>query len=406
MVAESSAAVHGDRSYARERTGRRPPTRRRVVVTFGIVALLLFIVFGGFAAFNRFREQQIHAFFAHNVPPPVPVAVAVARSEAVPRSLGGIGGLTAVRQVVVAPELGGRVTKIFFTAGAAVKQGDPLVQLNDEVERGDLANFQAQARLAEVTLQRARALAARQVGPQANVDTAQSQLDQARAEIARTQALIDEKLIRAPFSGVLGIRQVELGQYVNAGMALVTLTDLDTLYVNFTLPEQDRAKLAIDQTVDVAVDAYPGKSFTAKLTAIEPQISADTRTIKLQATLPNPGRTLLPGMSAKARVVLPPQPDVITVPATALDHSLYGDAVYRIVDEEKPGSGEAKPHLSVKRVFVRAGEHFGDKIAILEGLTPGERVVTSGQIKLHDGAAVTINTAADVLTPPATPPLN
>ncbi len=388
---------HADAAAQRDASTRPPPTRRKLVVRFSIMAAALIVVFGGLYAYEQFREHAIASFFANNKPPPLPVASVTATAVAMPRYLSGIGSLSAARQVTVAPEVGGRVIEIHFRSGAEVHAGDALVQLNDAPDRGDLANFQAQAHLAQANLLRANTLAARQFETQANVDTSKAQFDQASANIARTEAIIAQKLVRAPFSGVLGIRQVELGQYVNAGVTLVTLTDLDTLYVNFTLPEAARSQLVVGQTVLVAVDAYPERSFEATLTTIEPQVNTDTRTIKLQATLANEGHLLLPGMFARARIVLPQQPDVVTVPETAIDYTLYGDSVFVIVKD-------SDQHYHVKRTFVTTGGHFDNKVAVLSGIAPGDEVVASGQLKLIDGAAVV--PTADPLQKPAAVPVN
>lgn len=409
-----STSLDGTGAMATRVAGRRTaPTGGKLALRLGIMALLLLIVFGGLYAYEQFRAAKIAEFFANNKPPPVPVVAVAATAQALPQSFTAIGSIVAVHQVVVSPEVGGRVTKIFFEPGAAVRAGDPLVQLNDEPEQGDLLNYRAQARLAQVNLARAKELASRQNGPLANVDTYQSQLDQASAGIAKTQALIAQKLIRAPFAGMLGIRQIDLGQYLNPGAQVVTLTDLDTLYANFTLPEQDRAALSVGQTIAITVDAYRERSFPATLTTIEPQVGADTRTIKLQATLANPDRLLLPGMFANARVALPPLPDVVTVPETAVDYTLYGDSVFLVTEEaaatapgQSVGSQSAdNPVLKVKRTSVKVGERFANKVAILSGLKPGDRVATSGQIKLTDGATVTL-TNSDALATPAKVPTN
>ncbi len=387
----------------RARGRLRPPSTRRKVVWFGVVALLLALVFGSFYAYDRLRSHMIAQVFATMKPPPAPIAAAVATAQDMPRHLSGIGTLAAVHQVMVAPEVGGRVTQIFFQAGGMVQAGDPLVQLNDKPDQGDLANFRAQAKVAELNLHRSRELVTRQFTPQATVDQNQAILDQAQAGIAKTQAVIAQKLIRAPFAGQLGIRQVEVGQFVNAGGTLVTLTDLDTLYANFTLPEQSRSQLTVGQSVQFKVDAFPGRTFEATLTTVEPQIAADTRTIKLQATLSNPDHQLLPGMFANVAVVLPSAPNVVTVPETAVDYSLYGDAVYVIREDGKDDKG--KSILKVVRTFVKTGERFDNRVVILSGLQPGDRVAASGQLKLISGGQVTI-TDGDALATPATVPTN
>ena len=374
-----------------------------MIVRFVVMAVLLAGVGYGAYWFDQFRSHAIADYFATYRPPPTPVAAAEARREDVPKYLQAIGSLVAVHQVTVTCEVGGLVTAISFQPGATVKEGDLLVQLDDRPEQADLRNFQAQARYAQLTLGRSRDLVARQNAAQATVDLNQNQLDQASANIAKTQAMIAQKQIRAPFAGKLGIRQVDLGQYLNPGGAIVTLTDLDQLYVNLTLPEQNRSLLVIGQTVDVSVDAYPGKSFQARLTAMEPQINVETRTIKLQATLENPQHLLLPGMFANARVVLPPEVGVVTVPATAVDYTLYGDSVFLIQQDGKDDKGN--PVLKVVRTFVKTGERFDDRVAILTGVKPGDRVAASGQIRLNSGDAVTI-AESDALARPATTPVN
>src|SRR6185437_5621285 len=376
-----TAALERADATANGAVRRGVPSRRKLVWRLVIMALLLLVVFGGLYGYERFRAFKTAEFFANNKPPPTAIVAVAEAAEPVPQSFTAIGSLVAVHQVAVSPEVTGRVTKIFFESGATVHAGDPLAQLN---------------------LARAKELASRQNGPRANVDTYQSQLDQANAGIAKTQALIAQKLVRAPFAGVLGIRQVDLGQYVTTGAPLVTLTDLDTLYANFTLPEQNRAALSVGQNIEVTVDAYPGRRFPAKLTTIEPQVGAETRTIKLQATLANPERLLMPGMFANARVVLPSLPDVVTVPETAVEYTLYGDSVF-VVGEDAAAQHDGKPVLRVKRTFVKTGERFDNKVAILSGLKAGERVATSGQIKLNDGAAVTLTTSDALATPDKVP---
>lgn len=370
---------------------------RRKWLRFALMAVMLAIVLGGLWGFNRFRADAINQAFSHFAMPPTPVAAESARSESMAHSISGIGTVQAVRQVTVVAEVGGRVKDIMFQAGTSIQGGEPLVQLNDAPEQGDLLNFKAQAKFAEISLARSRELVTRQAVPQATVDQNQATLDEARAGITKTEAIIAQKLIRAPFSGDLGIRQINLGQYLNPGGAIVSLTDLSVLYVNFTLPEQDRSRLAITAPVELSVDAFPGQKFQGTINAIDPQIDPGTRTIKVQATLDNPEKKLLPGMYADVRVVLPPGPAVVTVPETAVDYTLYGDSVFVVRSE---GTDEAgKPIDKVFRVFVKAGERARGRVAILEGVKAGDIVVTSGQLKLQSGTQVIVQ-PSEALTPP------
>jgi multidrug efflux system membrane fusion protein len=388
-------------AVARGRIGpvRRPVSRGRRIFWFGLVATLLALVLGGLYGFNWYRNKMTANYFATFKPPPAQISAVVAQAANVPRAAAGIGSLASVHQVTISPEVGGRITKIFFTAGATVKAGDPLIQLNDEPERGDLANYQAQLHMAEITLARNTQLARRQFSPQETVDQNQTQLEQMKAQIAKTEAIIAQKLVRAPFAGRLGVRQVELGQFLNPGATVVTLTDLSHLYINFTLPSQQRSEIKLGQKVNVTADAFPGRVFTAEITTIEPQIRPDTRTIAAQATMANPDEALMPGMFVNAGVVLPPQPDQVVVPETAVDYTLYGDSVYVISEDGTDGSGE--PVLKAHRTPVTAGAHWEGQVAIRSGLKPGDRVVAAGQVKLQDGGQVVVTG-----NPPPQPPAN
>ncbi|MGY4446269.1 multidrug efflux system membrane fusion protein [Bradyrhizobium sp. i1.3.1] len=327
---------------------RRRPVRP--VLWFIIVGTLLGVLVGGLVWFNYFRGQMIKQFFANNKPPPTAVSAAEAKSEVVPNLLTAVGGLAAVHQVDVSADVNGRVTEIKFEPGTHVDAGTPLVQFFDMPEQGDLANYKAQATVAQLSLDRAKQLASRQFGPQATVDNAQAAYDQALAGIAKTEAVISQKLVRAPFSGDLGVRKVEVGQYLTAGTAIVSLTDLSELWANFTVTEKDSGNLKVGQPVRLKVDAYPGRTFDAKITTIEPQVAADTRNIRVQATVANPEKILKPGMFVTTTVVLPAKPAVITVPETAVDYTLYGDSVF-VITEKKEEDG--KTSLSAVRTFVQ-----------------------------------------------------
>src|ERR1700716_2921297 len=379
----------------------KPPVRPvRMVRWFIIVGLALALLVGAFVGFNAFRSKMIAQFFATNKPPPATVTVAEPKSEVVPNLLKVVGDLAAVHQVNVTSDVSGRITEILFTAGSSVKADTPLIQLFDAPEQADLASFKAQATVAQLSLDRAKQLAARQFGPQATVDQAQAAFDQAQAGIARTEAVISQKLVRAPFDGELGVRKVEIGQYLTAGSQIVSLTDLSELYANFTVTEKDSGNLKVGQTVRVAVDAYPGRTFEGKITAIEPQIATDTRNIRVQATIANPEKILKPGMFATTTIVLPDKPAVVTVPETAVDYTLYGDSVY-VVTEKKEEDG--KTSLSAVRTFVQSGNRIDGRAEIVKGLKAGDRVVAVGQLKLQSGAAVTISADTQPVIP-ANPP--
>jgi membrane fusion protein, multidrug efflux system len=372
----------------------------RSVRWFIIVGLTLALLVGALVGFNAFRSHMIAQFFANNKPPPTSVSVVEAKSEVIPNLLIAVGDLAAEHQVNVTSDVSGRITGVLFEAGSHVAAGAPLLQLFDGPEQGDLASFKAQATGAQLALDRAKQLAARQFGPQATADAAQATYDTAVAGIAKTEAIISQKLVRAPFEGELGVRHVEVGQYLTAGTQIVSLTDLSTLYANLTATEKDSAQLKVGQTVRIAVDAYPGRTFDGKITTIEPQISADTRNIRIQATIANPDHILKPGMFATTTIVLPEKPSVITVPETAVDYTLYGDSVF-LITEKKADDGKAS--LAAVRTFVQTGNRVGGRAEILKGLNPGDRVVAVGQLKLQSGAAVSIST--DPLPPiPANPP--
>jgi multidrug efflux system membrane fusion protein len=405
QLATGSAEALARDQAARERSDSRDiaPPRPKTIRWLIIVALLLAVLLGGLYGFNRFRTNAIANFFAHNKLPPAQVSAIVVKTQSVPRFAPGIGSITAVHQVTINPEVGGRVTKILFEPGETVKAGDPLVQINDAPDQGDLASYQAQAKLAQIKLTRSDQLVKRQFTPQETVDENQSQLAQMNALIQKTQAIIAQKLIRAPFSGQLGIRQIDLGQYLNPGAPIVTLTDLSLLYVNFTLPSQIRPQISVGQQVNVTSDAFPGRNFVAKITTIEPQLSPDTRTIEAQATMPNPDDALSPGMFVDAAIVLPPQPDAIVVPETAVEYTLYGDSVYVIHQDGKDAKGN--PILKVVRTPVKTGTRWDNNVAILSGLKPGEQVVAAGQVKLQNGVQVAV-TGSPPPQPPAHPTMN
>jgi membrane fusion protein, multidrug efflux system len=268
--------------------------------------------------------------------------------------------------------------------------------LFDDPDQGDLAGYEAEAQGAKLALDRAKALAVRQFGPQATVDSEQATYDQAMAAIAKTKAIISQKRIAAPFEGELGMRHIDLGQFLNTGAEVVTLTDLSQVWVNFTVTEKESSDLKLGQTVRVSVDAYPGRAFIGKITTIEPQVSTDTRNVSVQATFDNPDQALKPGMFATATIVLPSTQPVMTVPETAADYSLYGDSVFLI---KKSQGADGKEQTTAVRTFVRTGARFDGRVAVAGDIKPGDEVVAVGQIKLQSGMPVAISSDP----PPAIP---
>ncbi len=318
---------------------------------------------------------------------PAKVAVAAARQADFPVTLSGIGSLEAARQVQVAAEVDGRVDRILFASGAQVQAGQLLVQLNDAPEQGELARLQAQARNARALLDRTRRLLPQQAATREQLDQAQADYDQAAGDIKRVQALIEQKRVKAPFDGVLGVRRVNLGQFARAGDPLVSLTDASAMYANITLPEQAMGALRAGQPVAVTVDAHAGRVFKGQITTVEPQVDAGSRTVRVQATLPNADGALAAGMYAQGQIGLPARPGVITVPETAVSYSAYGDSVYVL---NPPKAGEASAGPTVRQAYVKTAERVRGRVVVTEGLQAGDQVVTSGQLRLHNGAAVEV----------------
>lgn len=361
---------------------------------FVIVLITMGLIAGGLYGYQQFGKMMMGKFFtAMANPPPAPVAVAEAVALAVPRTLEGIGTIEAVRQVTISPEVSGRITQIQFEAGDVVVKDNVLASMNNDQESADLAIYEAQAKLAELNLNRSSKLID-VAAPRSTVDQFRASLDEAKGAIARTQALIAKKSITAPFDGVLGIRQIDLGQYVNPGEPIVTLTDLSELFVNFTLPEQTLSDVKVGQVVSLVVDAYPNTIFKAEINAIEPQVGEETRTVKIQAKMDNPNNVLSPGMFAKVTVSLPAGAVASIVPETAIDFTIYGDSIYVLrvpEDATKQKNEQGEALYKADRVYVKTGARFDNKVAIVDGsIKAGDKVVASGQLKVMPGAIVKI----------------
>jgi len=369
----------------------------------GIVIVVLVVLIGAFGYFQFVvKPEMVKGFIEAAGQPPATVSTEIAKTEQWLPKLPAIGTFRAVQGVDVASEVGGIVREINFDSGHLVTAGTVLVQLDDSVERAELKSGLAQLKKTELELARQRELLSRKNTSQTTYDAALASRDTAAADVDRVRAVIAQKSIRAAFAGRLGIRKVDLGQYVSSGTAMVTLQSLSPIYVDFPVPEQELAKLGIGTKVDVKVDAEPDKVFEGEVEAIDARVDQATRNVLVRAQLANREARLLPGMFANVDVVSGGPEGVVTLPRTAVTYSLYGDSVYVVV-EAPAGDGKAK-QLIVDRRFVRVGETRGDRVAILEGVKAGEQVVTAGQIKLRPKAHVRVDNSQP-LTPPAKRPL-
>jgi membrane fusion protein (multidrug efflux system) len=378
---------------------RALPLNARRPVVFLLASVVIVALVGGLSYFQFVLKPTIvrNAISAAFAPKPTTVAVEEAKVEQWPPQLEAIGTLRAYQGIVVAPQVAGVVSAIHFESGDDVAAGASLVDLDTSVEVADLANGLAQLKNANVTLDRARALIANGNTPQSTVDAALAARDSAAASVEHTRAVIAQKAIKAPFAGRLGLRNVDLGQYVAAGVGLTTLQQLDPTYVDFSAPEEALATLAVGQDATLSVDAQPGRIFTGKVTAIDARVSADSRNVTVRAEFANSDRKLLPGMFADVTVTTGAPAEVLTVPRTAIVYSLYGDNAFVVV----PGpSGNG---LIVERRFIRVGATRGERIAVVDGLKVGDKVVIAGQIKLQPNSPVAIDQGG-TLPPPAETP--
>lgn len=351
------------------------PWRAIAVCAVLLVAVIVMLWFW------RASRNDLHGY---TPPGPIDVAATMLAAEPAPASLEALGELRAVRQVTLSSEVAGRVAAIAFEPGQHVKAHTMLVQLDDSTEQADLASAKARLAFAEQQLARASELVSKSAISKEVLQQRESERDQAAAQVMQLEARIRQKRIRAPFSGELGLRQVDLGQFLNAGTNVVTLTDLDALYVNFDVPQQELSRLEVGQQVEVRSDTPGSEPLQAKINAVEPQVSRDTRNATVQALLSNAKRTLRPGMYVAAAVSLPAEPDALLVPASAIITSAWGDAaaVVRGLSAEQIGTAEIVP--------ITVGRRIGERMIVTRGLKAGDVVVTEGQLRIRPGAAVRV----------------
>ncbi len=358
---------------------------KRIILTL----LGLMLVVGAIAGVKFLQIRAMIDQGGKHVMPPETVTAGPMQSTAWGSSLSATGTLEAVQGVTVAAQLAGKVEKIAFAPGAMVQQGDLLLQQDTASEEAQLRVIQAARNLAQTNLKRMTALEEQGLIPRADFDKSQADFKGAEAQADNIRAAIAKKTIRAPFSGRLGIRQVNLGQMLREGDPIVSLQVMDPVFVNFQLPQQDLAKIRTGLEITISGDTLGAKKLTGEISTISPKVEDATRTIPVQATVANSEELLRPGMFVEVTITLPTENKVLTVPATAVLYAPYGDSLFVI--EEKKGDKGGKPSLALRQQFVRLGERRGDFVAINEGVKEGERVVTTGVFKLRNGQAVVIN---------------
>lgn len=363
-------------------------------IALTVVALLVVI-----ALLGGIKGMQIGALIAageNMTQPPEAVAVAPVQSGNWETSIHSVGSIAAVQGVMVSAEVAGVVSRIAFESGETVQAGDILVELDASIERAQLESVKATAELAQITLKRSNELRSKNTISQSELDSAESQEKQAKAEVLRLEATIAKKTIRAPFDGRLGIRQVNLGQFLNSGGAIVSLQSLDPVYVDFSVPQQQLDQVAPGLEVRVQSDAADGKVFEGKINAISSEIDVATRAVRVRAELANPEGLLRPGMFGSVTVVQAETKPVNYIPITAVIYAPYGNSVY-VIEPAESGDGKI-----ARQQFVRLGDKRGDFVAVIEGVEPGQSVVSAGAFKLRNGVSVSVK-ESDVLDPKLNP---
>jgi membrane fusion protein (multidrug efflux system) len=347
-----------------------------------LVLLALGLLFGAMFGWKTYQAQKM-AVLASMPPPPATVAAAGVQTETWQPYLAAVGSLVATQGILVTTEVAGKVSKIHFESGQPVEDGTLLLQLDDSVDQAELEGIVAERRLAELQYKRRDELLDTKTISRSDVDEARLRLENAIAQLAAKRAIIAKKRITAPFSGWLGIRQVDRGEYLQPGAAIVPLESLAPIYVDFSLPERHLDRLSIGQSVEITVPAFPGERFEGRISSMNPGIDPGTRSLRLRATLANPEGRLRPGMFADVHTVLPQRPAVLTLPQTAITYNPYGDSVFVIQQDD---SGARVQRRQVKTGGVRNG-----RVEIVQGLQAGEQVVIAGQVKLRNGQAVVVD---------------
>ena len=365
--------------------------------------LMLVVAVAMIAGLGYFKLRQVQAAIkgASFTPPPEAITTVIAKQATWPSTLDVVGTVAAVHGVTVSADLPGTVDKIHFESGQFVQQGQILVELDTRQERAQLASMEAQQELAKVQYARSQKLVTEGVISRVDYDKAIADQKQSEANTAEIKAAIDRKTIRAPFSGVLGIRQANLGQYLAAGSPIVSLQSLNPIYVNFSVPQQDMPQVKIGETVRVTADDLAGMTFTGRVNALDSVVDQATRNVQIQATLANPQGKLRAGMFTNVQVGVGASSTVFPLPASAISYAPFGDSVYIVSDMKGP---EGQTYRGVRQQFVKVQGSRGDQVGVISGLHPGDEVVTSGVFKLRNGAAVAVNNKVQPGNNPAPKP--
>jgi len=357
--------------------------KRMILMLVAVTALL-----GGLGFFKYRQVETAIAQGAAFQPPPTAVTTVVAQRETWPSTLTVIGTVAAIQGVTVSADLPGTVDKIHFESGQWVHEGDVLVELDTRQERAQLASLEAQRDLARINYGRAQQLVKDGVIARSDYDNAAAQQKATEAQVGDIRAAIERKTIRAPFSGVLGIRQVNLGQYLAAGQAIVSLQSLNPIYVNFGVPQQDTPKVALGRSLRVTTTDLPGAAFNGRISALDSVVNEQTRNIQVQATLANPGGKLRPGMFVQVELPVGEAREVVPLPASAINYAPYGDSVFIVTNMKDP---KGNLYRGVRQQVVKVEGSRGDQVAITSGINPGDEVVSSGVFRLRNGAPVLVN---------------
>jgi membrane fusion protein, multidrug efflux system len=366
-----------------------------------LMLVLMAILIGGLGLLKLRQFQAMADEFAAMQPAPEAVTTIVTEREEWPATLDAIGTVAPVQGVTVSADLPGVVDRIAFDSGRTVDKGDVLVQLDTRQEQAQLAGAESQVQLARVNFERMRGLVEQDAVSRAEFDAAAAAHQQAEARVREIRATIERKTIRAPFAGVLGIRQVNLGQYLTGGDPIVPLQSLNPVYVNFGVPQQEAGKMRQGRRVRITVGELGEGQFTGHVTAIDSIVDPTTRNVQVQATLSNPGGRLRPGMFVQAQVMVGAGRQVVALPASAINYAPYGDSVFVLADLKNP---KGQPYRGVRQQVVKLGPARGDQIAVVSGLNAGEEVVTSGVFKLRNGVAVQVNNKVQPANSPAPKP--